>query len=93
MTCEIDQYHTDICIIRCLKKQLPKKLFHFIAIALHESENWTKLEIVNNTTGKYQQESKAFGMWVDQYCEFECYFGYCYVELPDGKYLKWDYWC
>lgn len=89
-----DQYHKDVCIIRSLKRQIPKKLFHFIAVALHESENWAKLEIVDNTTGKYQQESKDFGMWVDQYCEYEdCYSGYCYVKLPDRNYLKWNYWC
>lgn len=90
---EIEQYYNDVQIIRDLKTKLPKKLFHFIAIALHESENWTKLEIVDKPTGKYQQETKDFGMYVDQYCEYEdCYSGYCYVKLPDGKYLKWNYW-
>lgn len=88
-----DQYSKDVQVIRDLKKKLPKKLFHFITIALHESENWIKLEIVDKPTGKYQQESKDFGMWVDQYCEFEdSYSGYCYVKLPDGKYLSWKYW-
>lgn len=89
----INQHYKDTLIIRQIKKQIPKKLFHFIAVALHESENWVNLEIVGEPTGKYQQETKEFGMWVDQYCEYEdCYSGYCYVKLPDGRYLKWSYW-
>lgn len=90
-----EQYHKDVQLIRDLKKKLPKKLFNFIAVALHESENWDKLEIVDNPTGKYQQETKHSGMWVDQYVGYcgDDYSGYCYVKLPDEKYLKWEYWC
>jgi len=90
----IEQYYNDVQIIRDLKKKLPKNLFRFIVTALHESENWTKLEIVTETTGEYQQETKDFGIWVDQYCSGDdCYSGYCYVKLPDKKCLKWEYWC
>ncbi len=90
-----EQYHKDVQIIRDLKQKLPKKLFHFIAVALHESENWTNLEILDMPTGINQQETKDFGMWIDQYVGYcgDNYSGYCYVQLPDGKYLKWDYWC
>jgi len=32
--------------------------------------------------------------WVDQYTEFEdCYSGYFYIKLPNGKFLAWDYNC
>ena len=91
---EAEQHAKDITIIRDLKKHIPKKLFRFIADSLHESENWTKLEIVDSTTGKYQQETNEFGKYIDQYCCSEdSYSGYCYIKLSDKKYLKWEYWC
>lgn len=90
----IEQYHNDIQIIRNLKKKLPKKLFRSIVTEIHESENWSNLRIVDEPTGRHQGEHRCFGkVWVDQYCEYEdCYSGYVYVELPDGKFLAWDYW-
>jgi len=86
------QYHKDVEVIRALKKNLPKDLFQFISRALYESENWGQLKIVDEPEGKYQRETKYFGMWVDQYCEFEdSYYGNCYVELPNRVYLCWHY--
>jgi len=55
-----EQYHKDIQVIRAIKKTLPKRLFHFISVALYESSNWTELEIVDNPTGEYQQETKDY---------------------------------
>ncbi len=90
----IKQHSKDTELIRQLKKQLPKKLFHSIVTEIHESENWSNLRFVDKPTGVYQRDHGCFGVWVDQYCEGEdCYSGYVYVELPDGKYLAWDYWC
>ncbi len=90
---KFNQYHKDTLLIRKLKKKIPKKLFHQIALEIYESEKWSNLEIVNKPTGTYQGKDRCLGkMWVDQYCEFEdSYSGYCYVELSDKTYLQWHY--
>ena len=92
---QVNQHHNDVQIIRDLKKRLTKRLFRSIVTELYESENWENLRFVDKPTGTHQGEHRCFGrLWVDQYCEYEdCYSGYCYVQLPDGRYLKWNYWC
>lgn len=89
----IEHHARNAAIIRSIKRDVPKKLFKYIASAIHESDNWSNVRIVNKPTGKPQKESNHI-IWVDQYCEYEdCYSGHCYIELPDGSYLAWDYWC
>lgn len=92
---KIEQYAKDTAIIRQIKKQVPKKLFRQIVSEIHESDNWSNVRIVDTPTGKNQSLGKSRNnVWIDQYCEFEdCYSGHVYIELPDGKYLAWNYWC
>jgi len=89
------QYAKDVAIIRYIKKQVPRKIFRAIVSELYGSEHWSNIRIVDKPTGNPQNDNWGNKIvWVDQYTEFEdCYSGYIYIELPNGKYFAWDYYC
>lgn len=76
-------------------KEFLKELCDFA----EESEVLGIWEIVNKTTGSYQEEDLPLikGVWVDQWCNGgfvgDDFQGYIYVELKKDKYLKMQYAC
>ncbi len=38
------------------------------------------------------QEEEGVKMWVDQHSAGDVFTGTVCMELPDGKYIMWDYW-
>ncbi len=94
---EKEQYAKDTKVIRMIKKTVPKKLFKQISTEIWESDHFHNLRITDEPFGDFQglRNAKGIKVWVDQCTGLlgDDFSGTVCVELPDGKYLAWDYEC
>ncbi len=94
---EREQHAKDAKVIRMIKKTVPKKLFKQISTEIWKSDHYHDLRIIDEPFGDFQEpgNSKGIRLWVDQSVGIlgDDFSGTVCVELPDGKYLAWNYEC
>ena len=89
-----EQYIKDQALIETVKKQVSKRIFKEIEYEIEESDNYSNFRIVNTPDGDPQRKD-IIKTWVVQ-CSVgdsgDSFEGEVFIELPDGKYLTWQYW-
>lgn len=91
---QAEQYAKDQAVLEKIKKQVSKDVFEEIEFEMEESEHYSNFRIVNEPRGTLQRTDKI-KVWVAQHSvgdTGDSWAGVVSVELPDGKYLAWDYW-
>jgi hypothetical protein len=91
---EIDQHSKDQEVLEAVKKQVSIEFFGFIEDEITESEHTTNYRILDEPIGDLER-AEDIKVWVDQHSvgiSGDSWAGAVCVELPDGKYLAWDYW-
>ncbi|MCJ7616532.1 MAG: hypothetical protein MUO43_08355 [Desulfobacterales bacterium] len=91
---QLEQEQKDSRILNRVKNWVSNDLFENIVYELAESENPSDYRIVDEPIGKPQEEV-GFIVWVNQNGgghSGDSWAGTCCIELPNGKYLMWDYW-
>jgi len=92
---ELRQCKKDYDILEKVKKLVSKEAFEDIENELEESEHWINLRIVDEPEGDLQKSESCFKVFIDQNSggvSGDSYAGTVCIELPNGKYLIWDYW-
>lgn len=90
------RYEKDKKILDNIKNKVHVDVFESIKYEIKESENASNFKIVDSPIGEYQRTNEDnVKVWVDQYSvgdTGDSWAGIVSVELPNGKYLMWDYW-
>ena len=89
------QQEKDYAVLMKVEELVSSEFFEQICESMEESEHCINYRIVDYPTGQLQGNmADEFKEWVDQFDgqSGDDYHGYVYIELPDGKYLAWDYW-
>lgn len=92
---ERKQCAKDAQILNSIKKQVSAKFFEDIKYELDESENWVNFRITDELEGDLQMSESCFKVYIDQHSvgdSGDSYAGTVCIELPNGKYLIWDFW-
>ncbi len=90
------EFEKDKKILKSVKKQVSSKLYKEIEYEIGESEGGFNFKIVDKPNGEYQNcNDDKIKVWVDQTMNGgysgDSFAGSVYVELPNKKYLAWDY--
>lgn len=100
----MDRYYKEVNrvnnrISKSIKYQFGESFAQEIMLVAEECEVNGKWEIVERTTGKYQEEDGYYhfkGYWVDQWSvddSGDSFNGYIYIQLKENKWLKMFYSC
>lgn len=91
----IEQYAKDQSVLESVKKQVSRELFETIEAQMEESEHYSNFRITDTMPEGKPQIEEGVNVWVDQHSvgdSGDSWAGTESVELPNGKYLTWDYW-
>lgn len=90
-----EEYAKDQAVLEKVRELVSDDVFENIEYELTESENPSNYRIVDEPVGDFQ-DTTPLKVWVDQNTgggySGDSWYGTVCVELPNGKYLMWDYW-
>lgn len=92
---ELRQCKKDSKVLDYVKELVTAEFFEDIEYELDESDHWINLRIVDKPEGDLQKAESCFKVYVDQHSvgdTGDSYAGTVCIELPNKKYLIWDYW-
>ena len=88
---ELEQEQKDSRILNRVKNWTNYDIFKKILYVLDESENPRNYRITDEPAGGPQNEDEIT-VWVDICrCSGDSWAGTCCIELPNRKYLMWDF--
>lgn len=85
----------DSKVLNSIRNRVSQMIFEEINYELQESGNWGNFRIIDNPEGDLQNSESSFKVYVDQHSvgnSGDSYAGTVCIELPNGKYLIWDFW-
>lgn len=89
-----EEFNKDQAIIKEVEKLVSFKMFERINYEIKESCDTVNFRFEDKPEGEKQKDPEL-NIWVDQYTcgcgAGDCFHGSVYIELPNKKWLVWDY--